>query len=335
MNRFIKFISLLIILLGEFNHSSAQEKKPDTVKAGIYITSIHNIDFKEKEYTIDFWLWLKYKNKKFDFEKYLEIPQAKSFEKLFSKMDSSNEVYALTMKVQCVMKDNWKTDSFPFDKQMLRLSIENSQFNNKELVFTKDTLGEQYDDTILSRVLNPWVIDRFYFNVGKKAYYTLFGVDNDEIRTPIGNTIKEEYSSVKIKIIIKHKKELWLFLKLFLGMYLAFFIAYVCLFIHSDNIDSRFGLCVGALFAVIGNKYIIDSSLPETTSFNLVDILHQITLFVILAILIATIYSLKLIKTNKIKVAIKFDKIIAIIIIVIYLFLNLYFIYEANQSRGG
>jgi hypothetical protein len=40
---------------------------------------------------------------------------------------------------------------------------------------------------------------------------------------------------------------------------------------HPDGIDSRFGLSVGSLFAVIGNKYIIDSSLPESTSFTLVD----------------------------------------------------------------
>ena len=41
---------------------SGKAKKPDTVKVGIYITSIHDIDFKQKEYNVNFWLWLKYKN---------------------------------------------------------------------------------------------------------------------------------------------------------------------------------------------------------------------------------------------------------------------------------
>ena len=36
----------------------------------------------------------------------------------------------------------------------------------------------------------------------------------------------------------------------------------------------RFGLQCGCPFAVIGNKYIIDSALPESTSFTLVDTLH-------------------------------------------------------------
>jgi hypothetical protein len=57
----------------------ARDAPPDTVKTGIYVTSIHDIDFKQNEYTINLWLWLTYKNKKFDFWQNLEIPQAKSF----------------------------------------------------------------------------------------------------------------------------------------------------------------------------------------------------------------------------------------------------------------
>ena len=117
---------------------------------------------------------------------------------------------------------------------------------------------------------------------------------------------------------------------MFLGMYIAFLIAYVCFYIHTDAIDSRFGLSVGALFAVIGNKYIIDSSLPETTSFTLVDTLHGLTLFFILTIVAATAYSLNLVKSGKEIKARKFDMIIAQIILFIYVILNIYFITQAS-----
>ena len=115
-------------------------------------------------------------------------------------------------------------------------------------------------------------------------------------------------------------------------MYIAFLIAYVCFYIHADGIDSRFGLSVGALFAVIGNKYIIDSSLPESTSFTLVDTLHGITLFFILVIIAATAYSLKLVKTNKIKKANKFDMVAAQGLLLLYIILNIYFIFKAGAS---
>jgi cytochrome c biogenesis factor len=119
---------------------------------------------------------------------------------------------------------------------------------------------------------------------------------------------------------------------MFLGMYIAFLIAYVCFYIHADGMDSRFGLSVGSLFAVIGNKYIIDSSLPESTSFTLVDTLHGLTLFFIFATVTATAYSLLMVKKNKIEKAKKFDMLSAQVLLLIYVALNIYFIADASAG---
>ena len=114
---------------------NAQDIKPDTVRVGIYITSIHDIDFKQKEYTANLWVWLKYKNKEFDFYNNLEVPQAKTVTKSFVTIDSSDGTIYMQMKLQCVMKDSWKIINFPFDRQSLRISFENSQFDSRYLVF--------------------------------------------------------------------------------------------------------------------------------------------------------------------------------------------------------
>jgi hypothetical protein len=300
--------------------ATAQRKQPDTVKAGLYITSIHDINFKDKEYNIDLWLWLKYKNKDFDFIKNLEVPQAKSVEKSFSTVDSSDNQIYLLMKLQCVMKDTWAIDNFPFDRQKLRFSIENSQFDSEALVFVPDTAGKHFDPRF---TLRGWRIDSLDINTGLKAYETAFG--DESLKKP-----HTEYSNYKVKMVI-NRDAMGLFWKMFLGMYVAFLIAYMCFYIHTDSIDSRFGLSVGALFAVIGNKYIIDSALPESTSFTLVDTLHGITLTFILTIIFCTSYSLRLIKQDKTDKAQRFDFIAAQVLLVCYLALNGYFIYMANR----
>jgi len=115
-------------------------------------------------------------------------------------------------------------------------------------------------------------------------------------------------------------------------MYIAFLIAYICFYIHADGIDSRFGLSVGSLFAVIGNKYIIDSALPESSSFTLVDTLHGLTLFFIFSVIGATTYTLKLVKNNKIKQANRFDMIAAQVLLAIYVILNFWFISQAHVN---
>ena len=320
MSRSHPFFTFILSLI--FSSASAQENKPDTVKVGIYITSIHDIDFKQKEYTVNFWLWLKYKNKAFDFYNNLEVPQAKTVTKSFVTVDSSNDRIYMQMKLQCVMKDSWRIRNFPFDRQNLRLSIENSQYDSRYMIFVVDTLGQHYDKRF---TLNGWSIDSCVLSTAIKNYETGFG---DET-LPKPHT---EYSSFRTRLVITRDAS-GLFWKMFLGMYIAFLIAYVCFYIHPDGMDSRFGLSVGSLFAVIGNKYIIDSALPESTSFTLVDLLHGITLFFILAIIAANAYSLKQFKTNHTAKANKFDLITAQVMLGLYVILNIYFIWQAN--KGG
>ncbi len=313
------YLFITVFFSGAWFTASAQKKVPDTVKTGIYVTSVHNIDFKDMEYTIDFWLWMKYKNKDFDFLQNLEIPQAKSVTKSFSTIDSSNGRIYVLMKIQCVMKDSWKINNFPFDKQSLRLSFENSQYDSKSLVFVPDPLGKHFDPKF---TLKGWNIDSFIISTAVKPYETAFG--DDSYAKP-----HTEYSTYKVKIGLGRDASS-LFWKMFIGMYVAFLISYVCFYIHADNIDSRFGLSVGSLFAAIGNKYIIDSSLPESSSFTLVDMLHGITLFFIFLVVTSSAYSLMLVKRDKLKQANRFDMVAAQVLLVVYVTLNVWFIVKAR-----
>ena len=299
--------------------SFAQEIKRDTVKVGIYITSIHDIDFKQKEYAVNLWLWLKYKNRDFDFLQNLEVPMAKEVSRSFATIDSSGDEVYLLMKLQCVMKDSWRISNFPFDRQNLRFSIENSQYDSRSLLFVADTLGKHYDPRF---TLSGWRIDSCVLMTGTKIYETGFG--DEQLSKP-----RTEYSNFRIRLVIRRDAS-GLFWKMFIGMYIAFLIAYVCFYIHPDGIDSRFGLSVGSLFAVIGNKYIIDSALPESTSFTLVDTLHGLTLLFIFCVIAATAYSLKMVKKGK-NVQ-RFDMTIAQVLLGAYIIANAYFIIKASGS---
>lgn len=317
------FFAAIFIFNSAFliSESQAQDEKPDTVIVGIYVNSIHDIDFREKEYTANLWLWLKYKRKDFDFERTLEIPQAKTFVKLYPTADTTDGQVNMLMKLQCVMKDSWRIGKFPFDRQKLRLGIENSQFDSRYLVFAADTLGKHYG----RYTINGWDVDSFNISVDKKIYETSFG--DASLDKP-----QSEYSTFRVVIAIERIGPWDLFLKIFLGMYISFLISYICFYIHADSIDSRFGVSVGSLFAVIGNKYIIDSSLPESASLTLVDTLHGITLLFIFAVITSSAYALKLYKQNKAKQANRFDMITAQVLLLVYIILNIWFISRANTG---
>ena len=319
----MKKLLLLFCLFIFYSSFSKQVNAPDTVTVGVYVNSVHDIDFKEKQYVISLWLWLKYKTPDFDFSKYLEVPMAKSVDKSFYTVDTleDGKIYML-MKLQCVMKDSWKIDNFPFDRQKLRFSIENSQYDSGDLIFAEDTVGKHYSKWVTS----GWNIipDSFKIFTNIKKNETAFG-------EPTLVKPNSEFSAFRVNIGIE-RDSWWLFLKLFIGMYLSFLLSFLCFFIHVDNIDSRFNLSVGSLFAVIGNKYVIDSALPESNTFTLVDTLHGLTLFFVFVVVACSAYSLNLVKSNKLAETKRFDKAAAWILLAIYLGLNYWFVSKANLA---
>jgi hypothetical protein len=315
-----KFLFLLSL---SFYFSAYAKDFPDTVYTGIYITSVHDIDFREKEYSLNLWLWLKYKNPDFDFSKYLEVPMAKTFDKTYYTVDTLEDgrIYML-MKLQCVMKDSWKIKSFPFDKQKLRFSIENSEYDASSLVFAEDTVGQHYSKWTIS----GWdiITDSFNISSGIKKYETAFG-------DPEAPEARSEFSALKMQILIE--RDSWgIFFKLFIGMYISFLLSFLCFFIPVHNIESRFTLSVGSLFAVVGNKYIIDSLLPESTSFTLVDSLHGLTLIFVFAVVASSVYTLKLVKESQNEKAVTFDKIISTVLFLVYVLANIYCISQATLN---
>jgi hypothetical protein len=321
MKNILLLITLCALIYIPAYKSYAQEAPPDTVLAGIYINSIHNIDFKQKEYAISCWLWLRYKNKEFDFVENLEIPMAKSVTKSFSTIDTTDGDIYLLMKLDCVMKDSWKVENFPFDKQSLRFTIENSQFDSSELVFKADTSGKHFD---AKYTIRGWNVDSLKITNGIKVYQTDFG-DKHIVDK------QTRYSNFKVKMVIS-RDATGLFWKMFIGMYIAMLIAYLCFYIHADSIDSRFGLSVGALFAVVGNKYVVESSLPESTTFTLVDSLHGITLLFILLTIGANALSLRLMKKDKLRLANRIDFVMAQVMLLLYIAANIYMINNATYG---
>ena len=297
------------------NGDSITTSTPDTVKVGAYVISVHDINFHEKEYTIRFWLWFLHNNADFDFSKQLDIPNAKAIEFEAPIIDSLEGRAWVIMKMKCVMKENWNVSDFPFDRQTLRVKIENTLFDNTGLIFLPDTTGSRIDD---EEAIDGWSISNF----------RVFRAEND-YRTGFGDSRTGREASVFSQFIIEmdiERDAVGLFMKIFIGMYIAFLIAIISFTPHPAELEPRFGLPVGGLFAAVGNKYIIDSLMPESSSFTLVDTLHALTFIGILATLITSAVALKLHDNQKTALALKVNSICSQIVIISYILLNIIFI---------
>ena len=301
---------------------AAGQAQPDSVKVGAYVISVHDINFHDKEYTSRFWLWFLYDNPDFDFSKQLDIPNAKSIEDPQVITDSLQGKAWVLMKMKAVMKENWNVQDFPFDRQHLRIQVENTMFDNSTMVFVPDVQGSHFDK---DEAIDGWTIRNFKVTVGTNDYETGFGDGRP------GKDL-QYFSAFLVQMDIE-RNALGLFMKIFIGMYIAFLIALISLAPHPTELEPRFGLPVGGLFAAVGNKYIIDSLLPESSTFSLVDTLHTMTFLGIFAILVVSAICLKLLDSDKKELCEKVNYWGARIVVFLYVGGNVFFISLAILSR--
>src|SRR5688572_17908077 len=144
----------------------------DTCKVGLYINSLYDLRLENKTFMTDFWLWQTYKNDSLHFEDAIEVPNGKSVEfSHFSKEEKAGLQW-IAQKCKAEIKQEWDLSKFPFDRQILRIEIEDSKYDASGLIYIADTANSRIDTTFNSR---EWCIERFSIKNDVRTYETTYG----------------------------------------------------------------------------------------------------------------------------------------------------------------
>jgi len=84
------------------------------------------------------------------------------------------------------------------------------------------------------------------------------------------------------------------YFKLFLALFVSVLIAISVFFIKPTDVDPRFGLGVGALFAASATAYVISSALPPSGGMVLADLVNALGILIIFLTVMESILSLYL-----------------------------------------
>ncbi len=312
MNKILSAV-LLLLLINSFVRSA-----DDTCKVGIYINSLTDFNISDQSFSSDFWMWFNYKNDSLQFNDALEVTNSKSSSFTnYSKMKKDGINWDM-MKFSAVVFKEWDVSAFPFDKQKLTLHIDHTIYDTKKLAFITDAGNSAIDSNLL---LSNWKIDSLAFYVNNQTYNTTFG-------DPV---IKgsSTYPSVTADIYLTRENSWNTLFKMLTGVYVAFSIVLLAFFVKPSD---RLGLCVGGLFAAVGNKYIIESVVPSTVSNTLFDNIHNITFIAIFVILVVAVISFKWNETQKpeyLAKAKKLDRLSFYSVSLVYILLNTFLIMRA------
>jgi hypothetical protein len=313
-------VILICLFLLCFGPIYSQKTKVDTVKIGAFISSLNDFDIGNNTINADIHLWCIYNDSNYNFEKEIEFINCNDFSYNGTSSEKIENQYWFYTKALIKSRQKFSTKKYPFDTQKVIFSIESSEYTTDDFVFKPDISGSKLDSIVYSQ-FDDWVIDNVSFTSTSTLYKTSFG-----------DPTTSNSSSPRFDIAISISRTgSWLILfKLITGIIVAFLISSCVFWIKPINTDPRFGLCVGGLFAAIGNKYIVESIIPTTNELTLLDYLHNITFIFIFLIIIISVISLRLFEqeNEKLKkISEKIDFISYFLITIMYFTFISYYIF--------
>lgn len=314
-----KFL-ILILFIVSFSGAASASVQKDTCYVGMYILSLTDFKIDDASFKADFWVWFIYNNDSLKIQDAIEIPSAKTVEfSNFSTEKKGGKNWA-QMKIKAVINKEWDVTNFPFDKQLLSIHVEHTLNDAISLVFIADKENSKIDSTFS---LDDWHIDTMKTFGYNKSYNTTFG---DPVLK--GSSI---YPAVSTDIYMTREHSASILVKMLTGVYVAFSIALLG-FLIKPSLADRLGLCVGGIFAAVGNKYIIESIVPSSTANTLLDSIHNLTFVSILIMIGITVISLKWADTDNDKLALrskKLDLISFVALVSVFVIVNFILILRA------
>lgn len=260
---------------------------PGKVVVGTYINKMTEVSFKDSKFSLDFYIWFRWKPE----GELAEYKPLESMELINGRIDGKTSIvekkigdlnYA-SARVTATIFKNWALETFPFDSHRVLVHVEDSQFVDSALVFEPDTANSRLGDEI---GLPGWVLSGFAAQATQKEYKSNYG--DSSLPTDALST----YSRLTFGMDM-HRAGLGSAIKLLATVVFATLVAFVAFGIRPVDVDPRFGLGVGALFAVAASAFVVASTVPESALLTIADQVHMISMGFIFASVVQSAFCLK------------------------------------------
>jgi len=291
-----------------------QGVQPTKVQVGIYVDRIIELSVKDGSWTVDFYLWFRWNGSAVQPGESFQVVdgsiESKELEVQHSEGEEHYELYRVTAKITKV----FDVARFPCDDHQLLINIENPRHPRQQLLFVAD----KDNSSVSSRVkVSAYDIHQTQILEKPHSYKTTRG----DPRLAPGT--KSTYSQCRTAIGLKRGSWGYYF-KMFQSLYVAVFIAMLAMCVKPTNVDPRFGLGVGGLFAAVANSYVTASLIPDTGVMTVADLVNGIGIGMVLLTVIQSTISLYIFeRLGAEALSRRFDQLSFVAMAVAYVVLNL------------
>jgi hypothetical protein len=254
------------------------------VEIGLYVERIVDLSIKDSRFGIVCDVWFAWSGDGLDPAARLIVVDG-AIEKLTLLEESHvGDRHQQRYELTATITRPFHIQHFPLDRHLLLVAFENGSFSRDQLLFVPDTRN-----TALSSraIVHGYRLDSLEAVEKPHTYKTSRGRLGAEPGT------KTTFSQARFAVVLS--RDGWgLFVKMFQALFVAVAIALLPCFMRPTDLDPRFGLGVGALFAGVANAYLVYSYVPETGEFALADTVNLLGTLTILLTLVGSTISLRL-----------------------------------------
>ncbi|CAB3756615.1 hypothetical protein [Paraburkholderia solisilvae] len=281
-----------LLLLPGVASSQVPKAPPERYKIGMYVTSIYAVDTADGTFAADLWIWSVGRSATKNPLQTMEFVDSdtitRRLDSTTKRKDAHGDLYWRQMKVIGKFRQEWDLRQFPFDEQVLHLTVEEGVDDNSTMLYEADVNNTGY---LPGASPQGWRITGQRVDVSTSRYTTKFG-------DPAGGN-SSDYTKLQMTITLQ-RASLATFLNLAAPLYAAFLLCTVSFLLHKDGrplIESRMTLLAGALFAVVLNFRAVSNVLGNEHHLTIVD---RLNIAVLVDIVFATIITIAAtITTNK------------------------------------
>jgi hypothetical protein len=288
--KFVKFFVLFVVLaLSHATHATAKLQQPN-VLVGLHINDLRSMSFKNDSFVVDATLWFRWKDKSLNPHKSFKLLDAKIDAKKITTdiyLEDKEVRYAVVELVATVSK-KWEISNFPFEKQVLQLSIE-----EEELEFDKILYGEDQENVHPNTKLeiHGWNVTGYKTYISENTYSTNFG----DPRMPVDDVY---YASEFNQDITIARASMVTGIKLLIAPLVAMFLMSAILRLPPTE-AARMTVTTAALFALVSANYLVANMLPDSEGFSYAEKLITLGLVECGLYFVETVSALKLMKSGK------------------------------------
>lgn len=163
---------------------------------------------------------------------------------------------------------NWDFSRYPFDHQELQFKFTSTV--DSSIIRLNSSI--YFPNTVKKKLPNL----KHGYHLGNFSSKYEYNEDASDLILTEPGVIRPIVTETLVISLNLERDSFWLFIKLFTGGLLSLLISLMVFMIPKKEFESRITLMVGAVFGAIGNRYFVDSILPDVQILTKADLINNL-----------------------------------------------------------